>query len=67
MVTNVFFATTILFMAIGFLLLEQCRFLIPYKTLLLQRYGAQILLFAAVLFVNVYAAVYFGVRFDCMT
>ena len=62
MVTNVFFATTILLMAIGILLLDQCRFLIPYKTLLLQRYGAQILLFAAVLFINVYAAVYFGVR-----
>ena len=62
MVTNVFFATTILFMAIGFLLLDQCRFLIPYKTLLLQRYGAQILVFTAVLFINVYAAVYFGVR-----
>ena len=62
MVTNVFFATTILFIAIGFLLLDQCRFLIPYRTLLLQRYGAQILLFAAVLFINVYAAVYFGVR-----
>ena len=62
MVTNVFFATTILFMAIGFLLLDQCRFLIPYRTLLLQHYGTQILLFAAVLFINVYAAVYFGVR-----
>ena len=62
MVTNVFFATTIVFMAIGFLLLDQCRFLIPYKTLLLQRYGAQILLFSTVLFINVYAAVYFGVR-----
>jgi hypothetical protein len=62
MVTNVFFATTILFMAIGFLLLDQCRFLIPYRTLLLQQYGTQILLFAAVLFINVYAAVYFGVR-----
>jgi hypothetical protein len=62
MVTNVFFATTILFMAIGFLLLDQCRFLIPYKSLLLQRYGAQILLFAVVLFINVYAGVYFAVR-----
>ena len=29
MVTNVFFATTILFMAIGFFLLEECRFLKP--------------------------------------
>jgi hypothetical protein len=62
MVTNVFFATTILFMAIGFFLLDECRFLIPYRALLLQRYGAQILLFAAALFINVYAAVYFGVR-----
>jgi len=51
MVTNVFFATTILFMAAGFFLLDQCRFLIPYKALLMERYGAQILLFAAVLFI----------------
>ena len=29
MVTNVFFATTILFMALGFFLLDECRFLIP--------------------------------------
>jgi len=62
MVTNVFFATTILFMAAGFFLLDQCRFLIPYKTLLIQRYGVTILLFSAVLFINIYAAVYFGVR-----
>ncbi len=62
MVTNVFFATTIFFMALGFFLLEECRFLIPYRALLLQRYGTTILLFAAVLFVNIYAAVYFCVR-----
>jgi hypothetical protein len=62
MATNVFFATTILFMAAGFFLLDQCRFLIPYKSLLLQRYGTTILLFAAVLFINIYSAVYFGAR-----
>ncbi len=62
MVTNVFFATTILFMAIGFFLLDQCRFLIPYRSLLLDRYGVTILIFATVLFINIYAAVYFGVR-----
>ena len=62
MVTNVFFATTILFMAAGFLLFDQCRFLIPYKSLLVERYGAAILLFAGALFLNIYAAVYFGVR-----
>lgn len=62
MVTNVFFATTILFMAFGFFLFDQCRFLIPYKSLLIERYCGAILLFAAVLFINIYAGVYFGVR-----
>ena len=33
-----------------------------YKSLLIERYGTTILLFAAVLFINIYAAVYFGVR-----
>jgi hypothetical protein len=49
-------------MAAGFFLLDQCRFLIPYRSLLVERYGAPILLFATVLFINIYAAVYFGVR-----
>jgi hypothetical protein len=62
MITNVFFATTILFLAAGFYLMDQCRFLIPYRTLLIERYGTTILLAAAVLFLNIYAAVYFGVR-----
>ena len=62
MVTNVFFATTILFMAAGFFLLDQCQFLIPYRSLLIERYGTQILMFAAVLFINIYAAVYYSVR-----
>ena len=35
MVTNVFFATTILFMAIAFYLLQELEFLIPYRDLLI--------------------------------
>lgn len=62
MVTNVFFATTILFMALGFFLLDQCRFLIPYRTLLINNYGGAIGAFAVVLFINIYALVYLGVR-----
>lgn len=62
MVTNVFFATTILFMALGLFLLDQCRFLIPYRALLINNYGGSICEFAVVLFVNFYALVYFGVR-----
>lgn len=62
MVTNVFFATTILFMALGFFLLEQCEFLIPYRTLLIDKYGPSIALFAALLFANIYAGIYFAIR-----
>ena len=61
-VTNVLFATTILFMAIGFFLLDRYRFLIPYWSLPMRKYGALILLFAAVLSINIFAALYFGVR-----
>ena len=62
MVANVFFATTILFMALGFFLLDQCRFLIPYRGLLINTYGAAVLVFSVVLFINIYALVYFGIR-----
>lgn len=62
MVTNVFFATTILVMAIGILLLQECNFLIPYRTLLVERYGRVIAIFAAALFFNFYALMYLFVR-----
>ena len=62
MVTNVFFATTILFMALGFFLLDECRFLIPFRMLLIEKYGTLILAWSALLFINIYAALYFGVR-----
>jgi hypothetical protein len=62
MVTNVFFATTILFIALGFFLLEQCEFLIPFRTLIVEKYGLVILVFATLLFLNIYAALYFAVR-----
>ena len=58
MVTNVFFATTILFLALFFFLLEQCAFLIPYRALLMEKYGTEIALFAAALFFNIFAGVY---------
>jgi hypothetical protein len=61
-VTNILFATTIHFMEIGFFLLDRYRFLNPYGSLPMRKYGALILLFAAVLFINIYAALCFGVR-----
>jgi hypothetical protein len=62
MIGNAFFTTTVLFLALGFFLLGECRFLIPYRQLLLEAYGRPIGLFAAALFINLFAAVYFLCR-----
>ena len=58
MIANAFFATTVLMLALGLSLLGECRFLIPYRELLWERYGEAIALFAAALFVNLFAVVY---------
>lgn len=62
MIPNIFFATTIIFIAIGFLLLQECAFLIPYRTLLLEKYGRVITLFAGLLFLNLFALMCLIVR-----
>jgi len=62
MVTNALFATTILCMALGLYLLQECRFLIPYRDLLLGQYAVPIGLFALALFVNLFAAMYLACR-----
>lgn len=62
MIPNIFFATTIIFIAIGFLLLQECSFLIPYRALLLEKYGRDIALFAGLLFFNIFALMYLIVR-----
>lgn len=62
MIPNVFFATTVIFLAIGFFLLQECAFLIPYRTLLIEKYGRPIALYAAALFFNLFALIYLFVR-----
>ena len=62
MIPNIFFATTIIFIAIGFFLLQECSFLIPYRTLLLEKYGRTIATFAGLLFLNLFALMYILVR-----
>jgi hypothetical protein len=62
MIPNIFFATTIIFLAIGFFLLQQCSFLIPYRTLLIEKHGRTIALFAGLLFFNLFALMYVVVR-----
>ncbi len=62
MVTNVFFATTIIFLALGFYLQQECEFLIPYRRLIFDAYLPAIGLYAALLFINIFAATYLLVR-----
>jgi len=62
-IANVFFATTILFIALlFFLVVQECAFLIPYRRLLIEKYGSQIALYAAAVFFNVFAGVYVAAR-----
>ena len=64
MLANALFATTVVFIALGFYLLDQCRFLIPYRGLLVARRGRTIGLFALVLFGNLLAGFFaLGRRF----
>ena len=58
MVANALFVSTILCLALFLFLLQECAFLIPYRDLLIGKYGREILLFASGLFFNIFAAVY---------
>jgi hypothetical protein len=55
MIANALILTIAVLLALGFWLLGELKFLAPYKTLLLQLYATRILLFLAMLFVNVFA------------
>jgi hypothetical protein len=58
MVANAFFAATVLGLALALYLLQECQFLIPYRSLLFYKYGGDIALFAVVVFINLFAAIY---------
>lgn len=58
MVANALIVTIALLLALGFWLLGELKFLIPYRHVLLEQCGTVLLLWLAVLFVNVFAAVY---------
>jgi hypothetical protein len=58
MIANALFATTVVFLALGLWLMQQCEFLIPYRSLLYHKYGTAIAGFAVALFVNVFAGFY---------
>ena len=55
MFKNALFATVVVFMAVVFYLMDELRFLIPYRDAILERHGGDIALFSVVLFLNLLA------------
>lgn len=58
MVANALFYAAAVMLGLAFFLMGECRFLIPYRELLIVKYGAAIAAFAAALYVNLFAAFY---------
>lgn len=58
MIANALILTIALLLALGFWLMGELKFLIPYRHILIHQYGTLILAWVAVLFMNLFAAVY---------
>jgi hypothetical protein len=58
MVANTLIVTIALLLALGFWLLGELKFLIPYRHVLIHQYGVALLLWLIALFMNMFAAVY---------
>ena len=58
MIANALIATIALLLTLGFWLLGELRFLVPYKAVLFHRYGTPILAYATVLFMNLFALLF---------
>ena len=64
MIANALLFTVVLLLGYGFWLLDQLKFMTRYKAVLFHAYGTTILIFLAVLFVNLFgAALAIGRRF----
>jgi hypothetical protein len=62
MIRSAIFITAVVLLALGLALLQECRFLVPYRAVLINSYGETILVFGAVLAVNVFTGVYLVCR-----
>ena len=58
MIASALILTIAILLALGFWLMGELKFFIPFKAVLLHQYGTAILAFGAVLFVNVFAAAF---------
>jgi hypothetical protein len=62
MIANTVFITVALLLALGFWLMDELKFFIPYKTVLVQEYGQAILIYFGVLLTNLFAATFALIR-----
>jgi hypothetical protein len=62
MIANACLAAAVIEIALGLWLLGECRFLIPYRAVLLARYGHVLLTTAGVLFANLFGLIYLASR-----
>jgi hypothetical protein len=62
MIANALLITIALLLALGFWLMGQLKYLIPYKAVLFRAYATPILLYTFALFVNVFAAAFVLIR-----
>jgi hypothetical protein len=58
MLANALILTIAILLALGFWLMNELKFLIPYKHILLHQYGVLLLAWLSVVFVNLFAGVY---------
>jgi hypothetical protein len=58
MFANTLVLTTAIMLELAFFLMGECQFLIPFRDLVFKKYGGMIALYAAALFINVFAALY---------
>jgi uncharacterized membrane protein len=58
MISNSIFVASIIFLAAGFYLVGELRFLAPYRVFILHRYGVAIAWFSLVAFFNLFAVIY---------
>ena len=62
MIANVLLITIAILLALGFWLMGELKFLVPYKLVLWRAYATPILAYVAILAVNVFAAVFVLIR-----
>ena len=58
MIGNSIFVAMIVFLAVGFYLVGELRFLAPHRVYIFHRYGTAIAWFGALAFFNLFAAIY---------